>query len=125
MNNQHSIETGVKRLIQEFNKNEIRFRLKKRTETVAMYEQLANYSDTVLAIEVFRIKVLPPNKFIKTHYEKFPSNEEIGKSLGAKSFGGKNKLKQAEEYFVVLEKECRTSVVQTDSIRLPLPKKVA
>ena len=114
----------VKRLSEQLTKNGIRYQLKKRTESVAMYEQLASYSDTVLAIEVFKIKVMPPNKFVSTPYEKFPSNEDIGKAMGAKSFGGYSKNKLAEEYFNELEKGCLEGGVQHLYTAAPLGNKI-
>ena len=115
----------IKRLSEQLSKNGIRYQLKKRTESVAMYEQLASYSDTVLAIEVFKIKVMPPNNFVSTPYEKFPSNEDIGKAMGAKSFGGKDKREQAEQYFIKLKKECLEGGLQHLNTLAPLKNKTA
>ena len=109
----------IKRLSEQLSKNGIRHQLKNRTESVAMYEQLASYSDTVIAIEVFKIKVMPPNNFVDTSYERFPSNEAIGKTMGAKSFGGKDKQEQAEAYFTKLKRECQEGAFKSLSTAKP------
>lgn len=64
----------------EFNKNGFLYKEVKRDANIAIYEQIDVENDIRLAYEVFKVVVMKPNNFIPEHFEKFPSNEDFGKT---------------------------------------------
>lgn len=89
----------LRQLSTSFIKNGMRYICKKRTGDVAVYYVLANYSDAIICIEVFRVTVDPPNRFRFFFTEHFPTNAEVGKKFDSKCFCGKSKFELSEEHY--------------------------
>jgi len=64
-----------------------------------MYEVLGIYSDKVSHIEVFRIPITKPDKYLDENRERLPNNSEFGINNDSKAFGGLNKHEQAEDWY--------------------------
>ena len=105
----------MKRLKNEFKKNDLYYKLLDRTETVALFET-SIFGNTVSGYEVCCIIIAPAEIAFGKEYperEIIPSNEQFGYD-GSKSFFPKN-LEEAkmylQEFTVFLEnkKELKTS----------------
>lgn len=92
------IET-MRKLKDEFKKNGIRYKLIKRTDDVAMYGQLGEYTDDIISIEVFQIVKKDADERADYAREAVPSNSDFGINYGARAFCGKGKFEEAEAWY--------------------------
>jgi hypothetical protein len=94
----------VRKLPETKTKNGCYYKLVKRTEHVALYEQRYNPVGRIIGYEVFLIKIIPehPNPFKGTIFpahEKFPGNEDFGATAWAWNTreAAEKKFKELEE----------------------------
>jgi len=90
----------MKKLFENVRKNGFDYKLIKRSEKVAIYEQFENINDIlkIISYEVFNIKIKQKINFktgLKETYEVFPNNDELCKSIWTYSTFSETKTDEA------------------------------
>jgi len=88
----------MKIIEKEVKKNGFLYKQIYRENDVALFEQIDLDNNLTIAYEVFKISIMKPNNYITDYFEKFPSNEDFGKT--AWTF---NNIEKATETYNVLK----------------------